>query len=423
MDKVKKFFKKTIFYPIYKKWKANFFRILNWNPQNDLFIIWVTWTDWKTTTVNLIQKILNDNLGPTASISTAVIKIWNQILDNNKKMTSFDPKDLFWYLSEFRSKWIKYVVLEVSSHWIDQYRFYWIDFDMAVLTNISPEHLDYHKTIENYAETKKKLFLNVIKNEKSIKYAVLPKDDEWWRKWSEELSFDKIIDYWIVSHASVKAENLDIKIDKIEFDIKYLWKIKHIIQTKLLWKYNVYNILAATSVGLLLWIDLDKIKKSIESFEGLSWRLEKIEKEGVIYFVDFAHTPKALESVLEYLSSVKENWRLILVFGAPGNRDPFKRPLMGKVADKFADVIILTDDDPATENRYDIIAQVRKWIDRLEWDNFYIIPERKLAIRLAKQIAESWDIVLLAGKWHEKVQLTNFGKRKWSDVEEIKKEI
>jgi UDP-N-acetylmuramoyl-L-alanyl-D-glutamate--2,6-diaminopimelate ligase len=421
MCRLKLFLKKTIFYPLYKKGKANLYRILYGNPQKDLFVIGVTWTDWKTTTVNLIQKILNDNLWPSASVSTALIKIWDNVIYNDKKMTSFDPKDLYWYLYEFKRRWIKYVVLEVSSHWLDQYRFHWIDFDMWVLTNISSEHLDYHKTIELYAETKKKLFLNVIRNKKSIKYAVLPKDDDFWRKWLDELTFDKVLDYWIFAPSTVKAENIKLSLDSLEFDIKYLWKVCHIKQNKLLWKHNVYNILAASSVWILLWIDLDKIKKSIESFEWLPWRLEKIERNWVIYFVDFAHTPKALESVLDYLNSIKHNWRLILIFWAPWNRDPFKRPIMWEIADKFADIIILTDDDPASENRYDIIYQVRKWINRLEWDNFYIIPERELAIKFAKQIARSGDIVLITWKWHELVQLTNFGKRKWSDVEEILK--
>lgn len=419
MENIKSILRKTIFYPLYKKGKANFFKIFYWNPQKDLFIIWVTWTDWKTTTVNLIQKILNDNLWPTASISTALIKIWDETLDNTKKMTSFDPKDLYWYLSEFKKNWIKYVVLEVSSHWLDQYRFYWIDFDMAVLTNITAEHLDYHKNIESYAEAKKKLFLNVIRNRKPTKYAVLPKDDDFWRRWLDEFSFDKVLDYWIIAPSTVKAENINLSLDTLEFDIKYLWKSYHILTKTLLWKHNVYNILAASCVWLLLWIDLEKIKRSIESFSWLPWRLQKIEKNWVTYFVDFAHTPKALESVLDYLNSIKKDWRLVLVFWAPWNRDPFKRPIMWQIADRLADIIILTDDDPAKENRYDIIYQVRKWIKRTEWNNFYIIPERKYAIALAKSISKPWDIVLLAWKGHEKVQLTNFGKRKWSDVEEV----
>jgi UDP-N-acetylmuramoyl-L-alanyl-D-glutamate--2,6-diaminopimelate ligase len=116
----------------------------------------------------------------------------------------------------------------------------------------------------------------------------------------------------------------------------------------------------------LLGLTLDKIAKSVEEFEGLPGRLEKIEKDGRIFFIDFAHTPKALESVLEYLSSIKKDGRLILVFGAPGNRDPFKRPIMGQIADKYADIIVLTDDDPSKENRYDIISQIRKGISRKE---------------------------------------------------------
>ncbi len=424
MNKIKEFFKKTALYPIYKKTRAIFFRFFYGNPQKDLFIVWVTWTDGKTTTVNLIQKILNDNLWKTASLSTALIKVWDEIIENPKKMTSFDPKDLFKYLAIFKSEWVKYVVLEVSSHWIDQFRFHWIDFDMAVLTNISEEHLDYHKNIDEYAEVKKRLFLNVLSNDKPEKYWVLPKDDERGRRWAEELSFDKFLDYGIVSFASVKWENIVEDISKTEFDVVYLWKSYHITSNFLLGKHNVYNILAAISVGLLLGIPLEKIVKSVESFEWLPGRLEKIEKDWKVFFVDFAHTPRALESVLNYLSQVKEKkwWRLIVLFWAPGERDPYKRPLMWQIVDKFADIIVLTDDDPASENRYDIIRDIMKWINRKEWEDFYIIPERKLAVKFVKEISESWDIILLAWKGHENVQLTNFWKRKYSDKEELLKD-
>ncbi len=257
-------------------------------------------------------------------------------------------------------------------------------------------------------------------NSKPVKYASLPKDDEWWRKWMDELSFDKMIDWWIVSFATLRGENIIESLDWLEFDIKYLWKYYHFKTKNLLGKYNVYNILAAASVGVLLGLDLNKIAKSVEDFEWLPGRLQKIVKNWKIWFVDFAHTPQALEAVLSFLQKVKWNRKIITVFWAPGNRDKFKRPQMWKVVDNFSDIIILTDDDPDTEPRYDIIADVCRWITRQEWDRFYIIPERKLAIKLADEISNEGDIILVAWKWHETVQLTNFWKIKWSDVEFIK---
>lgn len=402
-------------YDIYKKLKATFYSNLYWNPQKDFFIIWITWTDWKTTTVNLLQHVLN-NFEPSASISTALIKIKDKEIENDKKMTSLDPSLLYKYLSIFKNEWIKYVVLEVSSHWLVQHRFHWIEFNMWILTNITPEHLDYHKTFENYVNAKKKLFINVMTNSKKPKYAVLPRDDETWRKWLSELSFDRVIDF-SYNQWSIKADNVILWLDFTEFDIIYLWQKYH-LKTNLIWKHNVYNILAVFSACILLWFEPQKIINAIMSFNWVPWRMQSLILDWVTYFIDFAHTPKALEFVLQYLSQLKK-WRLIVLFWAPWERDKYKRPKMWEIVNNYADIIILTDDDPAGENRYDIIYQVRQWINRQIWDNFYIIPERKLAVAFAKKISKPWDIVLLAWKWHEKIQLTNFWKRSYSDYEEV----
>lgn len=393
--------------------------MINWYPTNWMFVIWVTWTDWKTTTANIIHKLINDNLWKTVLISTVNIKIWDEELFNEAKMTSLDPMQLHKILAFAKERWCDYAVLEVSSHGIDQYRFEWISFDMWILTNITAEHLDYHKTIENYANTKKQLFYGIIKNLKPIKYAVFPKDSDYWRLWNEELSFDKSMDYWIMISSSLKAENVEETLSWTSFVLKYLGK-EYPIKIELCWKFNVYNTLAAISCGMLLWIQMDKIINSVSNFGWLPWRLQRLQHNWVTYFVDFAHTPNGLESVLKFLYNVKGNWRIITVFWAPWERDKFKRPQMWKAADKYSDIVILTDDDPAGENRYDIIAWVTKWINRKQWDNFYILPEREMALSLAVELASSWDVVFLAWKWHEQVQLTNFWKRKWNDMEMLK---
>lgn len=416
------FIRNTIFYKYYKKLKASYSSAINWNPSKDMFIIWVTWTDWKTTTCNLIHHIINNSLWKCALVTTLNIKYWNEDIFNKSKMTSLDPSKLQKVLSQAKAKECKYVVLEVSSHWLDQYRFHWIDFDLWVLTNITSEHLDYHKTIENYSETKKKLFLNILKNTKNIKYAVLPKDSEHWRKWSEDLVFDKMLDYWLVLNAWLKAEAIVEKVDWTSFIIKYLWR-DYPVNMNLLWKFNVYNSLAAVATWILLWLKIDKITPLLNDFSSLSWRMERVEYNGVHYFIDFAHTPNALESVLKYLNQVKWNWKIITVFWAPWLRDKFKRPLMWKVVDKFSDYVIVTDDDPDKEDRYEIINQITNWINRKEWDWLYILPEREFALKMAVNIAKPWDIVLLAWKWHEKIQLTNFWKREWNDKDQLLKII
>lgn len=416
---MKDFLRKTVFYRMFKKYRSKLANMINGYPSSWMFVIWITWTDGKTTTANILHKLINDNLWKAALISTVNIKIWDEDIFNKAKMTSLDPMQLHKILSYAKEKWCKYAVLEVSSHGIDQYRFEWVSFDMWILTNITAEHLDYHKTIENYANTKKQLFYWIIKNLKKVKYAIFPKDSEFWRQWYEELAFDKSMDYWIMISSGLKAENVKESLHSTSFNVKYLWK-EYPLEIKLLWKFNVYNTLAAMWAWILLWISLESVFKSVSSFQWLPWRMQSLIHEWVTYFVDFAHTPNWLESVLKFLYNVKGEGKIITVFWAPGERDKFKRPQMWKAADQYSDIVILTDDDPTGENRYDIIAWVYKWIKRKEWDTFYVLPEREMALSMAINLAKPWDVVFLAGKGHEQVQLTNFGKRKWNDMDTLK---
>ncbi len=416
---MKSFLRKTIFYRLYKKSLANLALLINWNPWKDMFLVWITWTDWKSTTSNLVHKIFNDNLWKTALVTTISIKIWDSELENNSKMTSLSPFQLQKILSEAKSAWCKYVVLEVSSHWIDQFRFHWLEFDLWVLTNITPEHLDYHWTFENYAETKKKLFKWILLSSKENKYAVFPKDDKVWRQWYDEIWFDYSIDFWILTNASLKTENIEQKPDGLDFSIKYLWQT-YTWSSNLIWKFNLYNILAATSVWILLWIKIDDVLDSIWRFPALPWRMEYINLDNKNFYIDFAHTPNSLKSVLSFINEIKWDNKIITVFWAPWNRDKFKRPKMWEVVSMNSDFVILTDDDPDSENRFSILNDVNSWVKRKLWDNYYVIPSRANAIKLATELAKDGDFVLLAGKWHENVQVTNFGKKKWNDKKFLK---
>lgn len=379
-------------------------------------LVAVTGTDGKSTTINLIHQILQDYYGNVLLISTINIKFGTENIPNITKMTSLDPMQLHKYLAIWREKGCIMGVLEVSSHALEQSRFEDVEFDLGVLTNITPEHLDYHKNMENYSNAKKKLFTGIIKNSKPEKMAVFPRDSEYWRRWREDLFFDKVVDFGIINQSDVRAEDISESISGTDFVLKYLGKT-YDVHTRLLWKHNVYNILSAISAGILMGVPLESIIKSMQSFEGLPWRLERIEVRGVHYFVDFAHTPNALESVLSLLTKVKWTGKVICVFGAPWNRDKFKRPKMWQIASSLADVVIVTDDDPDTENRYKIIEEIVSGIDKTQWESFHIIPWREYAIKFASSIAKPGDIILLAGKGHEQVQLTNFGKRAWSDKE------
>lgn len=414
-------FKNTFLYSAWHRSNGIIAKVIYGNPSAQMFVIGVTWTDGKTTTANLIHHIIQSNLGNCILISTANIKFWTQEIFNDSKMTSLNVFQLNRLLSDAKNQGINYAVVEVSSHWLAQYRFEWVSFSCAVLTNISSEHLDFHKDINEYANTKKKLFANVLRNSLSTKYAVLPKDDDYGRKWMDEMIFDKMIDYGINLSSTIRWEQIEEKINSTNYDLIYLGK-KYPIKSLLPAKFNVYNQLAAISVWIELGIDLGKITSSIEKFKPVNGRVNIYEDNQITYIVDFGHTPKALESLLNYVNNIKKdnNWKIITLFGAPGKRDKYKRPLMWEVVDKWSDVVIVTEDDSMSENTISIINDIIKGINRKEGDNFFIQPTREFALKFAISIANPRDIVVLAGKWHERKLYTNHGAIEWNDMNKLK---
>ncbi|UFX82823.1 UDP-N-acetylmuramoyl-L-alanyl-D-glutamate--2,6-diaminopimelate ligase [Candidatus Absconditicoccus praedator] len=421
LNKIKAPFIDTLPYRIYKKSYARFFSFVKGNPSKNMTILGVTGTDGKSTTSAVLHYIINQNLGKCALISTVSIKFGDKEIINESKMTSLDPMHLQNVLLAAKNEGCKYVVLEVSSHALNQYRFEGVDFDLGVLTNFSEEHLDYHKTFEEYVKSKKKLFDNIISNEKEYKYAVLPGDDKIGRQRDEDFSFDRSTIFSINASAPLKAEQIHEYVYGTHFQLKYLGEI-HSVKVQLLGSFNVYNILAAIGAAMLLGVSIEKSIKSASDFKPLSGRQQTIHKDGRTFVIDFAHTPKGLESVLSFLNNVK-NGRIITVFGAPGNRDKFKRPLMGEVVGKKSDIAIITDDDPDTENRYSILSQIYKGIEdhKTFGEDVFVVPDREDAIKLAKDLSQEQDIVFLAGKGHETVQVTNFGKRERSDEKQVYK--
>lgn len=384
-----------------------------------MFVIGITGTDGKTTSCTILHSIITQNLGKTALISTAGIKIWDQDIPNTMKKTSLDIMDLYKFMWQAKDSGCEYIIIEVSSHGLEQYRFYGVDFNLGALTNISAEHMDYHKNIEEYANTKKKLFTGILANPIHPKMSLLPKDDEFGRKWSDELLFDKSLDYGINNNASLKAENINTRLDGTDFTIKYLAQ-DYPVSTKLTARFNIYNILTAAGIWLMLGIDINKIIKTITDFEPVNGRMNIIKSNDVTYVVDFAHTPKAFESLLTYASSVKESGRLIVLFGSAWRWWEYKRPQMWGLADQFSDIMIITEDDSMSENTDNIIKQISKWVTRKLGENYYIINSRPMAIQTATQIARGWDVVLVVGKWHENFLYTNFGKFPHNDMDYLK---
>jgi len=379
-----------------------------------MFVIGITWTNGKTTTSFIIHHIFNTLIDKAFLLGTNEIKYGNETETNTSKMTSPDPMQIQEYLSKAKDKWCKIAVLEVASHGIAQQRFHGINFDMAVLTNITEEHLDYHKTMEDYANVKKKLFTGVLTNPKPNKLAILPKDDKFGRQWIDELGFDRMMTYGIVWSGTLKAENITYTLDTTSFDVNYMG-ILFPITINMVGIHNVYNTICALASGLIVGLDLKQMIDCLTTFIAPLGRMEPVIHDDVHYYIDFAHTPDGLDKTLSYLSQVKKNGRLILLTGAMGERDRFKRPMMGRIADQYADIIVVADEDPGDEPRFQIIQEIKDGIARPDGDRLYIIPDRQLAIKFITEITQPGDLVLLAGKGHETVMCIPWGKIPWNE--------
>lgn len=292
--------------------------------------------------------------------------------------------------------------MEVSSHALDQGRVHSIEFDVAVFTNLTQDHLDYHKTMEEYAGAKAKLFTSLEKgHKKSPKTAVVNADSPYCAQMIAGCKAD-LIRYGIQQPCDLVASSVRLTPHGMEFDVSYRGAFAH-FTSPLIGRYNVYNLLAATGVGLARGFALEEIAASLKDFGRIPGRLERVANDkGLNIFVDYAHTDDALSNVLKTLQEFKKG-RLITVFGCGGNRDSAKRPKMGAVAEALSDLAIVTSDNPRNEEPEEIIRAILTGLKNPA--QAMVIVDRQQAIRKAVQMALPDDIVLIAGKGHENTQI------------------
>lgn len=381
------------------------------NPGADLEIIGVTGTDGKTTTSTLIYHILKTAGKKVALISTVDAKIGRKNIKTGFHVTSPNPFALQALLRRMRSQKIRYVVLEVTSHGLDQFRLYPLRPKIAVLTNVTHEHLDYHGTFEAYLSSKLKLFQHA-------KHAVVNKDLPIFAQINASLPKIMFSTYSLELDSQMKPDNIEYQIDKTIFT---LGNITYTLP--MTGKYNLYNALAAVSSALLLDIAPSDIKRALVSFRGVKGRLEEIKnKRGIHAYVDFAHTPNALSEVLTNLRSHKKpEEKLIVVFGAAGLRDASKRPMMGKIAGELADKIVLTSEDPRLEDPKVIAKAILSGMPRNLRQDVIIELDRTKAIDYAvNQLSQKGDWVVSCGKGHEEsMNLDGFEETPWSEHEAL----
>lgn len=373
--------------------KAVFANVIYGFPANRLRVIGVTGTDGKTTTTNMIYQLLKAAGKKVSMVSTINAVIAGQSYDTGFHVTSPDPFAVQKFAKQALDNGDEYLVLEVTSHALDQYRFWGIKFDVGVITNVTYEHLDYHKTYQNYLNTKLKLVRNV-------KYAVVNFN----LRTNVQKPEDKYLD----------KEMITFGFSKGDFNQKQI-KLK----LKIPGDYNVENGLAALSVAFVLGIDKKISQKTLEDFTGIAGRMEEIKNnKGIKIIVDFAHTPNALTQALKALR-MQTKGKLIAVFGSAGKRDVGKRELMGAVAGKLADFIVVTAEDPRGELEIinkQIINGTKKVGKVMEKDVF-VMEDREEAINFAvNKIARKGDTVGIFGKGHE-ASMNIDGKKEipWSD--------
>ena len=382
-------------------------------PAKDLKVIGVTGTDGKTTTVHLINFILKRAKKRSAFISSVGAQIGDQEIETGFHVTTPSSFSLQKLLKKIKDLNFEYVVLEATSHGLDQHRLLGCHFFIGVVTNITHEHLDYHQTFKKYLAAKAKLF-------RGVKFAVLNRDDESFNYLSSKCKPSSRAQ--VEGAQSAKVITYGIK-NKADFTPKTFP-----FKTSLPGEYNQANCLAAIAVAKALGFEDELIREAIRDFPGVPGRMEKIDEgQDFSLYVDFCHTPNALLQTLETLKKQStESSQLIVVFGSAGLRDKDKRPMMGEIASQKADLAILTAEDPRTEDVNKIIKEIAEGCQKaggIEGKTFFKVPDRKEAIKLAVNKAKKSDLVVICGKGHEKSMC--FGKKEspWSDQEEARKAL
>lgn len=383
-------------------------------PGRKLKVIGVTGTNGKTTTSFMIWKMLN-NSGRKAGVMTTVGWGVDEIHEQMEHMTTVDSNILNKRIKKIVEAGAEYLVLELTSHAMAQHRSLGIPIDVAVMTNVTHEHLDYHKTFERYRDAKRKLF-------KQAKYGIINADDPSAEYFESDV--DKYVTYG-VQYGEMKAENIKLKPDGVEYIIPSENDLK--IKTRIAGNFNVYNSLACVAVGKRLGLSDKEIKDGIFALTEVEGRMVKIDEgQSFTAIMDYAHTPDAFEKLLPDMKKATSG-RLIVVFGsAGGRRDPSKRKPMGEIAGKNADVVILTEEDdrdtPGDEIMEQIAEGAREHGKKDDKDLFKIL-DRPTAILEACKMAKRGDTVLFLGKGNEKTIERADGVHAYYELDEIKKAL
>ena len=381
------------------------------NPSSKIDLIGVTGTNGKTTITSLLYKLFNNQGIKSGLIST--INIEYEDFTENSKNTTPDPILLNHHLNEMVKRNIKVCFIEVSSHGIKQKRVFGKDFKGIVFTNLTHDHIDYHKTFKDYRDTKKEIFDTLNKNS----FALINIDDKN-GKFMTQNSSARVYTYSIKSKSNFSCRIVEQQLNGMLLNIE-----NSEIWTKLIGEFNAYNVLAIYSVGKIYEIDSLDLLTSVSELNSVQGRLQSfLSNSNVTVIIDYAHTPDAVENVLSTINKIKKsNQNLITVIGCGGDRDKAKRSMIGKICSDLSYKVIFTSDNPRSENPESIIKDIVSGVSNYNNNKILVEIERSKAIEEAKKNSEDGDIVLIAGKGHEDYQILKNKVIKFDDFKIAKK--
>lgn len=388
------------------------------SPSEGINLIGITGTNGKTTVTHLIQKILEENSEKCALIGTLGYKLSSDGEYRDAKHTTPQAPELQATLRMIKDvEKIDNVVIEVSSHALEQNRVGGCRFNGAVLTNLTQDHLDYHITMDNYFDAKALLF----KGLKEGAFAVINSDDTYSEKFLNVIPDGvRKYTYGVKNDCDVKAKDIHFSLNGAEFTL-CVNQEEYKLNLHMNGMFSVYNVLAAVTASIAMGIDFKTSLKALENVKGVAGRFEVVAKKPLV-IVDYAHTPDGLENVLNSAKEITpKDGKLICLFGCGGDRDATKRPKMGAIAEKIADKIVITSDNPRSEDPQQIITDIIAGLKNVNPQTVTVEPDRAQAIALLKTIAENNDVVVIAGKGHEDYQILKDRTIHFDDREEARK--
>ena len=385
------------------------------NPSQSLVCFGVTGTNGKTSITYMLEQILNAQNKACGVLGTVNHHLGDKVWPTS--MTTPDPIDLQSRLHEMKQAGAKTIAMEVSSHALDQHRADAVEFDSVIFSNLTRDHLDYHPDMQNYFESKQRLFTDLLwSSKKLVRAAIVNIDDPW----GARLRISSDAEVW--TFGKNKKADFQFQISSFDFTqtefILATWWGSFPCSLPLVGEYNVANAVAAIAAAASQDINPAASIQALANFKGVPGRMQNVpNNHGKVVMIDYAHSPDALENVLKTLAAIrqtkKSNSKIITVFGCGGDRDRGKRPLMGKIASQYSDQVVVTSDNPRTENPKVIIDEILTGISGTSVTE----ADRKLAIQKAIEMASSGDVVLIAGKGHEDYQMIGTEKHHFSDFE------